>query len=104
MSGATTAVALGVMAAASVAGVVNARQQTIQQQRAQGKAEDAAAKQEQLAAREMRKANRKAPDVGSLLAGNLAGAHGGVGSTMLTGAAGVDPGSLSLGRSTLLGG
>lgn len=101
---AASSIALGILAASSLAGAVNARQQSIQQQRAQGKAEDAAAKQEQLAAREMRKANRKAPDIATLLAGNQAGAQGGVGSTMLTGAAGVDPGSLSLGRSTLLGG
>lgn len=97
---------MGLSAAIAAVGALSAYQSSKQaqaQKRAQGKAEDAAAKQEQEAQREFRRQNRKAPDIGALLAANRDGAAGGVGSTMLTGAAGVDPGALSLGRSTLLG-
>lgn len=48
-------------------------------------------------------ANKKKPDMGSILASNKSGANGGIGSTMLTGPQGVDLGALSLGKSTLLG-
>lgn len=47
-------------------------------------------------------ANRKAPDLAALLAGNML--TKGVGSTMLTGPQGVASNSLTLGRNTLLGG
>lgn len=100
---AVSSIALGVLAAASAAQAYSTIKQTEAQKRAQGKAEDAAAKQEQDAQREFRRQNRKAPDIGSLLAGNRDSAGGGVGSTMLTGPSGVDAGSLSLGKSTLLG-
>lgn len=45
------------------------------------------------------KANAKTPDIAALLKQNT----GGPGSTMLTGSGGIDPSSLMLGRSTLLG-
>lgn len=49
-------------------------------------------------------ANRRKPDVSSIMENAAKAAQGGPGGTMLTGAAGVDPNSLSLGKSTLLGG
>jgi uncharacterized protein HemX len=50
------------------------------------------------------KANKKAPDSGALLSANIAGGKSGQASTMLTGATGIDPSVLQLGKTTLLGG
>lgn len=52
----------------------------------------------------MNKANAKTPDLQAILAGNLSAGGGGAGSTLLTGASGVDGSKLLLGKSTLLGG
>lgn len=49
------------------------------------------------------KANAKAPNTQNLLDENVQAALGGSSSTMLTGAQGVDPATLLLGRNTLLG-
>lgn len=100
---AVSSIALGVLAAASAAQAYSTIKQTEAQKSAQGKAEDAASKQEQAAQREFKRQNRKQPDIAAMLAANRDAAGGGVGSTMLTGASGVEPGSLSLGKSTLLG-
>ena len=74
------------------------------QERAQGfaiaDARDTAAKADQA----YNKANQKKPDTDRLYAANSNAAKGGVSGTMLTGPGGVDPSSLMLGRSTLLGG
>lgn len=48
-------------------------------------------------------ANQQAPDISSILARAAQAGKTGVGSTMLTGTGGVAPGSLSLGKSSLLG-
>jgi hypothetical protein len=50
------------------------------------------------------KANQKKPDSGALLSANLTAGQNGQASTMLTGPAGVDPSTLTLGKTTLLGG
>ena len=50
------------------------------------------------------KANQKSPDSGALLSANLTAGKAGQSSTMLTGSTGVDPSTLQLGKSTLLGG
>jgi hypothetical protein len=50
------------------------------------------------------RANQKKPNVAGMAADTLAGASAGVGSTLLTGAQGVDPSGLMLGKKTLLGG
>lgn len=50
------------------------------------------------------KANAKKPNVQGLYADNAAAAKGGVGGTLLTGPQGVDPKTLLLGKTTLLGG
>jgi hypothetical protein len=48
-------------------------------------------------------ANQKTPDISSILSQAANASKVGVGSTMLTGSGGVTPGSLNLGKSTLLG-
>lgn len=50
------------------------------------------------------KANQKSPDSGALLSANVAGGKTGQASTMLTGPGGIDPSTLQLGKTTLLGG
>ena len=50
------------------------------------------------------KANQKKPDSDALLSANLTAGKTGQASTMLTGPAGVDPSTLALGKTTLLGG
>lgn len=50
------------------------------------------------------KANPKKPDVAGMLAANKQAAGGGPGGTLLTGALGVNPDDLTLGKATLLGG
>ena len=56
------------------------------------------------AAQANNKANQKQPDSGALLSANLTAGQNGQISTMLTGPAGIDPNSLTLGKTTLLGG
>jgi hypothetical protein len=48
-------------------------------------------------------ANQKMPDVASILQRAALAAKGGMGSTMLTGAGGIQPGQLNLGKTSLLG-
>jgi len=50
------------------------------------------------------KANQKKPDSDALLSANLTAGKTGQASTMLTGPAGIDPSTLTLGKTTLLGG
>ena len=69
------------------------------QKDAMQKQERAAAKQADLADQANNKANRKMPSIQATAKANQAGA----GSTMLTGPQGIDPGTLTLGRNTLLG-
>lgn len=98
MSGAITA-AVVVGAAASV---YSAKKQSDAQKEAQRSAEAIAEKQKNQAEREFNRANAKTPDLAGIMASNKRAE--GAGSTMLTGPQGVDTGSLSLGKSTLLGG
>jgi len=48
-------------------------------------------------------ANMKAPDISAILQRAALAAKAGVGSTMLTGASGVNPSQLNLGKTSLLG-
>ena len=48
-------------------------------------------------------ANQKKPDTSAILSAAQQAGKGGVSGTMLTGPSGVDPNSLTLGKSTLLG-
>ena len=99
---------MGVLAAVATAGVVMQYQQGEQ---AAGAQRDAAAQatknataQADAADQANNAANAKQPNVTSIASRNALDAKGGVGSTMLTGPQGVDPKSLMLGKSTLLGG
>lgn len=74
------------------------------QKDANKQAKDAATKQAELADQANNRANGKSPDLMGLSSQNALDAKGGVGSTMLTGPAGIDAKSLMLGRTTLLGG
>lgn len=69
--------------------------------KAQSQATDRAKRDADMA---YNKANPKSPDMASMLASNKRDASGGAGSTLLTGALGVDPNALLLGRQSLLGG
>ena len=105
MSGGATAiyVAAAVTAAAAASSYVQGKKQISAQKDATKQAKEASdrvAKQQEEATN---KANKKSPDVASLMYDNMENASGGQSGTMLTGAQGVDPTSLSLGKSTLLG-
>lgn len=56
------------------------------------------------AAQANNKANQKKPDSDALLSANIAAGQNGLASTMLTGPYGIDPNTLTLGKTTLLGG
>lgn len=66
-------------------------------------AKDQAQKQADASDQAINRANQKSPDVQSILSGAQRDAKGGGGGTMLTGPAGVDPSSLSLSKTSLLG-
>ncbi len=98
MSGAITAAVV----TAAAASVYSATKQSDAQKKAQRSAEAIAEKQKNQAEREFNRANAKTPDLAGIMASNKRAE--GAGSTMLTGPQGVDSGSLSLGKNTLLGG
>ena len=50
------------------------------------------------------RANAKSPDSAAMMAANMAAGKQGAAGTMLTGPGGIDPNSLTLGKSSLLGG
>lgn len=62
-----------------------------------------ATKQADMADQATNRANKKRPNAGAMLEANKQASASGGGSTMLTGPGGVDMGSMSLGRNTLLG-
>lgn len=78
------------------------RQALASQEQAQTEAAGKAKRQERLSEQAQNAANRKQPDISAIMK-SAQSAQGGTG-TMLTGPMGVDPNSLSLGKSTLLGG
>lgn len=95
-----TMIALGVGTTASVGmGLMNMDAQ----KSAQAQAAQQAAKQQELNQEQINKANAKQPNLGAFLSQNMLAAKNGNSGTMLTGPQGVDPNSLSLGKSTLLG-
>ena len=88
----------------------NSKKALAQQESAQNDARLAAAKQEQQALKAEKSAteaenaaNMKMPDTGAMMSGASQAGRGGASSTMLTGAQGVDPKKLQLGKSNLLG-
>lgn len=96
-----------VMAVAAVAStaysIYSGEKASSAQKKANAQAQTNAKKQAQLAEQDTNRANQKAPDIGALLSTNQQQSLSGQSGTMLTGAQGVDPNSLSLGKSTLLG-
>ena len=105
MSGGITATT--VLAAAAVAGtaytIYNGQKQADAQEKAQNQAQANALKQETAADQATNKANQKRPDTMAILDAATQAGKGGASGTMLTGASGVDPNALQLGKSTLLG-
>lgn len=102
MSWAITAVAAAVAVSAGVS-YYNGQQQAAANKRAMNQAKENAEKQEKLAQEAMGRENQKKPDTNALLSAAQQAGKAGASGTMLTGPQGVDPGSLSLGKSTLLG-
>ena len=98
------AIGTGVSAASAMQGQQAQQDAARQQKKAQTQATAAAASQQRQSEMAINAANRRSPDVSSIMAGASKAAGSGVSGTMLTGPAGVDPNSLALGRSSLLGG
>lgn len=117
MSGAITATTVAAIATAAagvggtVYGIVHGQQQQAAQNKAlkaqktaQGEAEAATLSNQRKNELAQNEASQKTPDIAAILSRAASAERGGIGSTMLTGPSGVDPGSLTLGKSTLLGG
>ena len=71
---------------------------------ARQQAKDLALAQQADADRATNKANAKRPDVGGMMAAATLASRNGQGGTLLTGPGGIDPSTLTLGRTNLLGG
>lgn len=95
-----TAIAAAVGTTYTVASSEDAKRK---QGNAQSRALDAAKKQEREADIASNRANQRKPDAAAILAAAMQGGAGGLPSTMLTGASGVDMNGL-LSKSTMLGG
>lgn len=106
MSGATTATAalVGTMIASTAYQAYQGNRADQQQRSAQRQAQRQAEATAQAADEANNKVNQKRPDVAGALASAMQAGKSGASGTMLTGPGGVDPGALSLGKSTLLGG
>lgn len=92
------------VAASAAATVYSAEQQRSSQNRALDQAK-AKAKADQMAADQAaNKANAKTPDVAAMLGAAALSSRSGQAGTLLTGPQGVDSSSLTLGKTTLLGG
>ena len=73
------------------------------QQKAQTQAVNAAQGQRKQSEMAMNRANQQQPNVAGIMEAASAASSGGGAGTMLTGPTGVDPNSLALGKSSLLG-
>jgi len=130
MTGAITAIGIGLGASAAAAATVGAfavgglavagaglgytiasgedakkkqAQALSRQESAQVQAVKAAESQRMTSEMAINQANRKKPDVSSIMQAAGESASGGAAGTMLTGPTGVNPNALSLGKTTLLG-
>lgn len=96
-----------VLAAAAVAGAAisyqNGQEQKKAAERASQQAQANADKQAADADQAMNRANQKKPDTSAILSAAQQSGKSGPSGTMVTGPQGVDPSSLSLGKTTLLG-
>jgi len=73
------------------------------QEKAQTQAVNAAQGQRKQSEMAINQANRQQPNVSGIMEAASAASSGGAAGTMLTGPTGVDPNSLALGKSSLLG-
>ena len=73
------------------------------QQKAQTQAVNAAQGQRKQSEMAMNRANQQQPNIAGIMESASAASSGGANGTMLTGPTGVDPNSLALGKSSLLG-
>jgi len=96
--------AAAVMVGTTLANAYSANQQKQQQKGAQYQAQQAALKQEKQMEQQLNAANKKRPNTSAMLDSASQSARAGQSGTMLTGAQGVDPSMLTLGKTTLLGG
>lgn len=96
---AASAVAYSAYSASQSAAKANETQQQAMQQ-----AKTVADQQATMQTEQINRANAKSPDTGALLSANQQAAKGGQSGTMLTGPAGIDTNTLSLGKTSLLGG
>lgn len=107
MSGGVTATTIiaGIGAAAAAGGAVyaghSANKAAKEQKKVNAIAKSNSDKQLAMAEQELNKKDAKSPDISSIQAGNQMGEN--PTATMLTGAGGVDPKKLQLGKNTLLG-
>lgn len=96
------------LAASALIGAGTAAYTSDQSRKAQHQGQDQAAAQavttQAAATNATNRANARGPDSAALLSANMLAGQSGQASTMLTGAQGVDPSQLTLGRSSLLGG
>lgn len=99
------AVAATVFAAVISAGVsyYNGQQQAKHNKQAMAQAQANADRQAKQAEEDMNRANQKSPDTSALLSAAQQAGKAGISGTMLTGPQGIDPSTLMLGKSTLLG-
>ena len=101
---AAAAAGVGVSAASAIAGQQAQQDAMRQQKRAQQAATSKAISQQRQSEMVTNAANRRTPDISSIMSAASQASKTGPSATMLTGPGGVDPTSLALGRSSLLGG
>ena len=104
MSGGSSAILAAAVVASTVISYRNGQDAKQAQSAAQQQAQANALKQERAADQAMNQANQKKPDTAAILSAAQQSGKAGASGTMLTGPAGIDPNSLTLGKSTLLGG
>ena len=92
-----------VMAAAALAGAALSYKTGQDQKEAVQNAQKQAEANAKAADQATNRANQKKPDTGAILDAATQAGRGGTSGTMLTGAQGVDPATLTLGSNTLLG-
>lgn len=97
---AATWIAIGSMAATAY----QAKETRVSNSRSMRQQADIAKSQQQAADQAQNKANAKSPDVSGILGAAGRASGGGQAGTLLTGPQGLDATSLTLGKSTLLGG
>lgn len=101
---AATWIAVGTAAASAVGTAVSVDSARKNANQANDQAIKMAKENAAAADRANNAANAKSPDSAAMLAANLAAGKQGASGTMLTGPGGVDPTTLTLGKSSLLGG